>query len=88
MATFSISGNIVNSSGVAQVNEIVYIQNLNSTCAVIQPSPTVTQTDGSGNFTFSGLIPGNYQIFTSGKKTAPLVIPVTTGNVTNVNFSA
>jgi hypothetical protein len=85
MATFSISGN-VSTATAAIANEVVYIQEVQT--AYPQPAPATAQTDASGNYSFSGLSAGTYQVKTAGAPLARQIVTIVANNVTGVNFSA
>ena len=79
MATFSISGNV--GTGTSGVN--VYIQAPQT--GQVQPSPSVTQTDVNGNWSFSGLLNAVvYQVKTA--LSPPLQVTINGGNISNLNF--
>lgn len=79
MATHSISGNIVTTSA------NVYIKAIGD---YPQPSPKTTVSDGSGNYTFSGLSDGLYDVYTGSSYPGKKRIILSGSNVSDINFSA
>lgn len=88
----SISGSVYNGHNLAPLPGVtVFLDTIKT--GVLAPGDPVTTTDGTGNFRFDGLAPGNYQVIEQvpaglvAATAASVAATVANASVTPVNFS-